>query len=207
MNPTLPEANESFRLLLIEDDYDLAKVVCAFFAPLGFDCRYAPDGTTGLETFRSLEPHLVILDVVLPDMSGQDVLAKIRESSNVPVIVLSALDELKEGLPLFKIGADDYIKKPFEPKLLVARVVAHLRRAYRYCAARSSASPQAVTAGGGLEMPTEEPERRLPAGWAECDRCGYIGPYSRFEKETTSGRNKLVCPHCREEGYVKYSIT
>lgn len=122
----------TFRVLIIEDDPDAGKMLLSFLKTLHFEARHAPDGPMGLEMFHDWEPHLIILDLMMPGMDGHEVLAQIRQSSTIPVIITTALDENQSGISSFREGADDYVVKPFDPAFLMARIVAHLRRAYSY---------------------------------------------------------------------------
>lgn len=188
------QSDEKFRILIIEDDLDIRRIVLTLLAPLDFECHHAPDGVSGLQAFKESDPHLLLLDLMMPGISGLDVLRQIRETSTIPVIVLTALEEQAEGLHAFKIGADDYIVKPFDPKMLIARVIAQLRRAYRYN--NSDTSHRAVGAKSSS----------APSGWAACERCGYSGPHEQFEIESITGKRHLQCPQCKETEYITYSI-
>jgi len=128
---TAPQGGK-FRILVIEDDPAVARLILVNLAKAGLDCRYAPDGVAGLVAFQETKPHLVLLDIMMPGMNGRDVCARIRETSTVPIIMLTAVTGDENQVQGFKIGADDYVTKPFTPQALIARVVAHLRRAYRY---------------------------------------------------------------------------
>lgn len=130
--PMQPSAAKKFRILVLEDDENLGPLLQTNLRALGFATRLACRGDDGLEAFLAFAPHLVLLDLVLPDMDGHDVLRALRASSTVPVIILSSLQEENAGLATFRGGADDYVVKPFMPSLLMARVVAHLRRSYGY---------------------------------------------------------------------------
>lgn len=197
MKPPAPEGDEKFRILAVEDDSGIAQVILALLEPLGFDCRHAQDGSGAILAFHQFEPHLVMLDLMMPGMSGIEVLTRIREKSTVPVIVLTALDEHAQGLQAFKIGADDYIVKPFDPKMMMARVIAQLRRAYRY--------------DGPEPAPVREDSPRLitgavAVGSATCDNCGYTGAHEEFETESITGKRELRCPRCHKTDYVSYDI-
>ncbi len=121
----------SAQILVIEDESDIAALVAYQLAHAGYRVRTA---TTGGEALRSLEsdpPDLVILDLMLPETSGLDVLHTLRtrkETARIPVIILTARSEESERLRGFELGADDYVSKPFSPKELVLRVKAVLRR-------------------------------------------------------------------------------
>jgi two-component system, OmpR family, response regulator RegX3 len=116
------------RVLIVEDESTLAASVRFHLEREGFDVDVALDGTQGLELFRARPPDMVLLDLMLPGMSGMDVCRHIRAASDVPVIMLTAKDSETEIVAGLEVGADDYVTKPFSMKELVARVRANLRR-------------------------------------------------------------------------------
>jgi DNA-binding response OmpR family regulator len=115
-------------ILIIEDEKKISDVVRAYLEKDGFRVRIAGNGTDALTFFRE-EPDLIILDLMLPDMAGEELCRVIRESSEVPIIMLTAKSGEEDRIKGLGIGADDYMVKPFSPRELVARVKAHLRRA------------------------------------------------------------------------------
>src|SRR5438309_6395855 len=120
------------KVLVIEDDKRIHKMLKLAFEPEGYSLEVAPDGAAGLETFRTTKPAVVILDLMLPKMSGRDVIREIRKNApSQPVIILSAAAEEVDKVLLLELGADDYVTKPFSPKELLARVRATLRRSQR----------------------------------------------------------------------------
>lgn len=129
MNP--PEGGSETRptLLVIDDDRELCAMLAEYLAPEGFTPLTAPTGTAGLEQLARLPVDLVVLDVMLPELSGFEVLRRIRELSRVPVIMLTARGEEVDRVVGLEMGADDYLAKPFSPRELVARIRAVLRRA------------------------------------------------------------------------------
>ena len=115
-------------VLIVEDDQNIADLLRLYLEKEGYVAAIAPDGGTGVEMFRKLQPELVLLDVMLPVMDGWGVLRAIRQESNTPVIMLTAKGELSDKVSGLKMGADDYITKPFEMKEVLARMEAVLRR-------------------------------------------------------------------------------
>ncbi|HWR61644.1 MAG TPA: response regulator transcription factor [Clostridia bacterium] len=121
--------NESnIRILIVEDEEKIAEVVKSYLEKNGFKAFCAYNGSAALELFEKVNPRLVVLDLMLPDMSGEDICRTIRKKSRVPVIMLTAKVEEESILNGLGIGADDYVTKPFSPRQLVARVIALLRR-------------------------------------------------------------------------------
>ena len=118
----------SNKVLIVEDDGNIAELLHLYLEKEGFETQVAKDGGQGVELFRSFQPDLVLLDIMLPVMDGWSVLRKIREGSKIPVIMLTAKGELEDRVTGLESGADDYIVKPFEMKEVLARIHAVLRR-------------------------------------------------------------------------------
>ena len=118
------------RILIVDDDADLYQLVREFLQPEGFQVEAAYDGPRGLERALSGDYGLVVLDVMLPEMGGLDVLRNLRQKSNVPVLILTARGEDVDRIVGLEIGADDYLPKPFNPRELLARMRAILRRSH-----------------------------------------------------------------------------
>jgi two-component system response regulator CpxR len=116
------------RILVIDDDVELCSLVSEYLRPEGFQVDTAHDGKTGLARALSGDHLLAVLDVMLPGLNGFDVLRKIRDSSRIPVLLLTARGEDVDRIVGLEIGADDYLPKPFNPRELVARIRAILRR-------------------------------------------------------------------------------
>ncbi len=118
------------RVLIVDDDVELCELVAEYLTPEGFEVESAHDGEHGLQRARSGEHVLVVLDVMLPGMNGIEVLRRLRTQSRVPVIILTARGEDVDRIVGLEIGADDYLGKPFNPRELVARIRAVLRRSH-----------------------------------------------------------------------------
>jgi two-component system response regulator CpxR len=116
------------RLLIVDDDRELCAMLAEYLDPEGFDSDSAGTGPLGLEHFTRNPPDLVVLDVMLPEMSGFEVLRRIRATSRVPVIMLTARGEEVDRVVGLEMGADDYLAKPFSARELAARIRAVLRR-------------------------------------------------------------------------------
>jgi two-component system alkaline phosphatase synthesis response regulator PhoP len=115
-------------ILIIEDEPELVKVLRSYLEQAGFHVLTAYRGDSGLSTWEHKRPDLVLLDLNLPGMDGLDVAREIRRKSNTPIIMLTARVEETDQLIGLELGADDYIPKPFSPRVVVARVRALLRR-------------------------------------------------------------------------------
>ena len=121
----------SYGVLVISDDVTLARAIFPALYYVGLDCQYAPDGATGLEATVEIPPHLVLLDIRLPDMDSYVACVAIRRLTNAPILLMGKTDERKIVCAL-KAGADGYLTKPCQPRIWVARVEAQLRRVYCY---------------------------------------------------------------------------
>ena len=119
---------EKTKILVVDDDEHIAELISLYLAREGYDTKEAYSGPSAVETFESYQPSLILLDIMLPGMDGYEVCKKIRKTSNVPIIMLTAKGETFDKVLGLELGADDYVVKPFEPKELVARVKAVLRR-------------------------------------------------------------------------------
>jgi two-component system response regulator RegX3 len=150
-------AANDVRILLVEDEESLAESVRYSLEREGFRVIVAADGRRAIERFRAEHPSLVILDLMLPEMSGIDVCRMIRQESNVPIVVVTAKDSEADKVTGLELGADDYVTKPFSMRELVSRVRAHLRRA-----SMGAAHPvEEVLEGGRVEMDVGRHEVRV----------------------------------------------
>jgi len=129
------------RVLLVDDDVQLGKLLAERLATEGYSMDTVHDGPRGLERALSMEYALVVLDLMLPGMGGLDVLRRLRKASPVPVLILTARGEDADRILGLEMGADDYVPKPFNPRELIARIRAILRRTVR---AETSTGPLLV---------------------------------------------------------------
>ena len=116
------------RILVVDDEPQLARVLLRTLTSKGYDVHIAGDGEAGLQTFRDWTPSLVITDLAMPNMGGLELCRRLREISDVPIVVLSVRGEEKTKVEALDAGADDYVTKPFGMDELLARVRAALRR-------------------------------------------------------------------------------
>ena len=146
------------QLLMIEDDNRLAAMVGDYLRQSGYGFTHAPDGNSGLEALDNSEPDLVILDLMLPDMDGLEVCRRIKsrsthgEKASVAVLMLTAKGDPMDRIVGLEIGADDYLPKPFEPRELLARIRAVLRRGAEVNPATGSDTLQKVMRFGTLDI-------------------------------------------------------
>ena len=130
-------AADKKKILIVDDDENIAELISLYLTKEGYDTEEAHDGETALERFPEYRPDLIVLDLMLPGVDGYQVCQEIRAHSDVPIIMLSAKGEVFDKVHGLKLGADDYMEKPFDPTELVARVNAVLRRC-RLNAARTA---------------------------------------------------------------------
>ena len=125
----MENAMNSIKILVVDDESRMRKLVKDFLVRKGYDVLEAGDGEEALEVFyRERDIALIILDVMMPKLNGWEVCREVRETSKIPIIMLTAKGDESDELNGFELGADEYISKPFSPKILVARVEAILRR-------------------------------------------------------------------------------
>ena len=115
-------------ILVVEDDHNISDLIRMYLEKEGFEVRIAYDGGKAVEEYDAKAPDMVLLDIMLPVMDGWAVCAKIRETSKVPIIMLTAKSEVFDRIQGLEMGADDYVVKPFEPKEIIARIKAVMRR-------------------------------------------------------------------------------
>jgi DNA-binding response OmpR family regulator len=132
-------------VLLIDDDRRLGVLLTEYLARFGFAVDVATHPEDGLRALKNTQPEILILDVMLPDMDGFAVCRRVRETSSVPIIMLTARGDVMDRIVGLELGADDYLPKPFEPRELVARIQAVLRR-------RSPVAENEVLRAGPLEV-------------------------------------------------------
>jgi two-component system response regulator RegX3 len=145
------------RVLIVEDEPSYVEALELSLGAEGFEVEAAPDGKAGLERFRAARPDVILLDLMLPGLSGLDVLRAVRRESDLPVIVVSAKGSEADIVSALELGADDYVTKPYSVRELVARIRAATRRA------GPGAEGEVLTAGViALDLGTRR--LRLPSG-------------------------------------------
>ena len=121
-------ANQGQSVLVVEDESSIASFVALYLKNAGYRIQAAGTGREALERVASEKPDLIVLDLMLPDIDGLEVCRRVRQSSDVPILMLTARDEDVDKIIGLEVGADDYLTKPFNPRELVARVKSILRR-------------------------------------------------------------------------------
>lgn len=120
-----------FNILVVEDQLDISDIILKYLENSGYTCDLAKNGFEALESFSKNTYHLILLDVMMPGIDGFEVLARIREISDIPIIMLTAKQEEIDRIKGFEKGVDDYVVKPFSPRELMSRVKVFLKRIYQ----------------------------------------------------------------------------
>ncbi len=153
------------KILIVDDDENIADLVELYFEKEGYKVYKAHNGRDAIKIFKEKDPEIIVLDIMMPEMDGYEVLREIRKTSQVPIIMLSAKGETFDRVLGLELGADDYMVKPFEAKELVARVRAVLRRYNPKAQSRNieyqdlSIDPDSYTVtykGSVVDMPPKE---------------------------------------------------
>jgi DNA-binding response OmpR family regulator len=142
-------------VLVVDDERNIVQLARLYLTKEGFEVEAAYDGRQALEKVRSHRPDLIVLDIMMPEMDGLTVCRELRKTSNVPIIILTARTDDIDKVVGLELGADDYVTKPFNPRELVARVKAILRRT------QAVAEPATVLEGGGLRIDVPRREATL----------------------------------------------
>ncbi|MDU7538195.1 MAG: response regulator transcription factor [Peptostreptococcaceae bacterium] len=116
------------KILVVDDDTNIAELISLYLQKEGYETQEVYSGKQAVEVYETYKPDLILLDVMLPEMDGYDVCKAIRRTSKTPIIMLTAKCDVFDKVLGLELGADDYISKPFDPKELIARVKAVLRR-------------------------------------------------------------------------------
>lgn len=119
---------QKYHILIVEDDLDISRLLCLELEEAGFDVSSYDTGMAGLSAIREQKPDLVVLDLGLPDLDGAEIARRVRSTSELPIIILTAADEVGTKVEMLNAGADDYLAKPFQTEELIARINVQLRR-------------------------------------------------------------------------------
>ncbi|MBO5266533.1 MAG: response regulator transcription factor [Ruminiclostridium sp.] len=147
---------ENSVILVVDDDRDIVNAIAKLLTGEGYRVLKAYNGLEALETITENEVQLIIIDVMMPKLDGLSTMMKIRETKNIPIIVLSAKSEDSDKILGLSMGADDYITKPYNPLELVARVSANLRRYLSLGSAGNAVSDENTVVTGGLKLNTKD---------------------------------------------------
>ena len=218
----------TYRLLMISDDAVNTQQIAPYLVKAGLESRFASGAAAGLAAFRENNIHVVLVDLS-SQPEAEALCARIRQSSTKPLIVLSNQPDKEAQLRSLKVGADDYIARSEGVPLVVASIFALIRRAYIYGpeedhtqpsrSASPSNPPQTLSAayngpGGQTQYFSSSASLsntghapQLPAGWASCEGCNYMGPVQKFENQDNLGQAAMICPHCRTRATVTYAVT
>ena len=131
------------KILIVDDDENIAELISLYLTKECFETKIVYDGESALLQLDTFRPNLILLDLMLPGIDGYQVCREIRKNSKVPIIMLTARSDERDELLGFDLGVDEYISKPFSPKILVARVEAILRRT-------GQSNPEDVLSAGGI---------------------------------------------------------
>jgi len=152
------------KVVIVDDDEHIRELASLYLRKEGFEVTCAIDGASAVKHIQQTNPNLVVLDLMLPGMSGYDVCKQVRLESNVPIIMLTARDEDVDKIVGLELGADDYLTKPFNPRELVARVKAILRRADGAGAGQARGAAAVIHAGA---LTIDKPRREAKVGGRE----------------------------------------
>ncbi len=142
---------ESIHILVVEDDPAINQLLCTIASDAGYDCRPAFSGSEAALLAEQYSYDLILLDLMLPGLTGEEFIARLRKGKTMPVIVLSAKAGTEDRVNVLKLGADDFIPKPFENAEVLARMEAQLRRYKKF----SSAAEASVLTWGDLSLDRE----------------------------------------------------
>ena len=142
------------KILVCDDDREIVEAITIYLEKEGYSVIVAYNGKEALDTLRSEQVQLIILDIMMPEMDGMEALLRLREYSSIPVILLSAKSEDADKINGLNVGADDYITKPFNPLELLARVKSQLRR-YTQLGSMQESDKDSVLTNGGITLNKE----------------------------------------------------
>ncbi len=197
INASGAEAKTTFSILIIAKNPEVEGLMQILLKASGFECQFAPQGGLGLSMFESNPADLVLISTELPDRNGFEVCLKLREKSTVPVLMVTTKRSTEEEFRGLKVGADAYLEEPFNSRLVMAHIVAQLRRTYKY----DGQSKNSEVADDDAEQGTP-----VPAGWASCEACHYMGPQTQFQTVSSEGDSELVCPNCGAEQRAAFEV-
>ena len=137
----------AYKILVAEDDTDIQEVLRLYLENAGFEVLRAEDGSRAYDILTEQKPDLAVFDIMMPGLNGFELTKKVRKTSSIPIIILSAMNADSDKILGLDIGADDYITKPFNPLEVVARVQSNLRRKYKLDSGTADISGELLTVG------------------------------------------------------------
>ena len=191
------DAKSTFSILIIAKNPEVEGLMQTLLKASGFECQFAPRGDLGLTMFEANPADLVLISTDLPDRNGFEVCLKLREKSTVPILMVTNKRSTEEEFRGLKVGADAYLEEPFNSRLVMAHIVAHLRRTYKY----DGQSKNSESAQNERDQSTP-----VPAGWASCEACHYMGPQTQFQQVSSEGDSELICPNCGAEQRTEFAV-
>lgn len=166
---------EKQKILIVDDDQNIAELIALYLTKECFDTKIANDGEEALTLFSQYQPHLILLDLMLPGIDGNEVCRRIRKHSDVPIIMVSAKGEVFDKVLGLELGADDYIIKPFDSKELVARVKAVLRRFQRTGDASGKETAESISSAPSASLDYAALPKLTAASGSTSDHAPFVG--------------------------------
>lgn len=145
----------NYKILIAEDEQDIAELLKLYLENEGYHVFCAGNGVDALKTLEREDISLAVLDIMMPQMDGYELTRRIRETSNIPILILSARDKSNDKILGLNLGADDYMAKPFDPLEIVARVNSNLRRFYQLNAEKPKREESYILKVGNLSLDTQ----------------------------------------------------
>ena len=197
---TATDAKKEFSILVVADNSEVERLMKVMLKTSGLRCQFALKGGIGLTMFEKSPADIVLISTELPNRNGFALCLKLREKSTVPILMVTPKREIEEELRSLKVGADAYLEEPFNSRILMAHIVAQLRRTYRYNGQRKNSLIEAKVEN------LEPTQAQIIPGWTTCESCSYMGPQIKFEKLTSDGDSRILCPHCGSEQHSGFEI-
>ena len=188
-----------YTVLVCDDDRAILESIRIYLSAEGYDVLTATDGREAIDLLKDHDVHCLVLDIMMPHMDGLTAMLKIRETSNVPVILLSAKSEDTDKITGLSFGADDYVTKPFNPLELVARVKSQVRR---YAKLGSMEISEHVLVTGGLELDTKKSGSRPSSTRSSNTSCGTWDTSCRPRRSTRPSGTNPRCPPRKLSRYI-----
>jgi DNA-binding response OmpR family regulator len=200
---------QHFRVLLVEGDYDIAQPILMGLEHAGFEVHYAPDMAGALHTLQEHELHLIIIDLGLSNSQAPSLCRTVRHLSNMPLILTGSDCNLKTQVHAFHLGADDYVAHPCDPRLLIGRAAALLRRSYRYSQPRlptaqgharnAAGASQHTNAVGNMPVSTQPSTQHGRQHVAHSDQRAALHEGAALQPQNHLPKGWATCDTC---GYI-----